>query len=212
MAAKKNYYVVKNGRKNGLFSTWKECHEQIHGFSGAVYKGFVNLDEAEAYLAGSEHKDSEGHNSEDEVLKGINENEMIAYVDGSNLGDGSAFSWGIVTFSNELGKVELSGMSDNENYIKHRNVAGELFASVHATKFAIKNKMKKITIYHDYVGIKHWALGEWKTNNSLSSYYKSFFEKARKEIDVDFVKVKGHSGDRFNEEADKLAKKALDIE
>jgi len=30
-------------------------------------------------------------------------------------------------------------------------------------------------------------------------------------VDIDFIKVKGHSGDKYNELADKLAKKALGI-
>ena len=32
-----------------------------------------------------------------------------------------------------------------------------------------------------------------------------------KKIDIKFVKVKGHSGDKYNDIADKLAKKALGI-
>lgn len=32
------YYAVKNGRKNGLYSTWEQCREQINGYSGAEYK------------------------------------------------------------------------------------------------------------------------------------------------------------------------------
>lgn len=34
------YYAVKKGRKTGVFSTWNECREQVHGFKGAQYKAF----------------------------------------------------------------------------------------------------------------------------------------------------------------------------
>lgn len=210
--AKNNYYAVKNGHKTGIFESWADCSKQVHGFKGAIYKGFPGLPEAKAYLEGQESKASHGYESEEEIMADIGNNEMIAYVDGSNRGDGSAFSWGIVTFSKALGKVPINGMSDNPEQIQYRNVAGELFASVRATKFAIDNKMSKITIFHDYSGIRHWALGEWKTNNKLSKDYEAFFEKAKKVIEFEFVKVAGHTGDKFNEEADVLAKKALGLD
>lgn len=210
--AKNKYYVVKNGRNIGIFNNWADCSKQVQGFSGAIYKGFTTLDEAETYFNGQESKESKYYETEYEIYNNIKENEMIAYVDGSNLGDGSAFSWGIVTFSSKLGKQCISGKSEDPEQIKFRNIAGELFASVYATKLAIDNNMTKIIIYHDYSGIRHWALGEWKCKNKLSKDYKAFFEKAKGLIEFDFVKVKGHTGDKFNEEADVLAKKALGIE
>lgn len=210
--AKNNFYAVKNGHEIGIFDNWADCSKQVHGFKGAIYKGFPSLPEARAYLEGQESKESESYESEEEIMANIEDGEMIAYVDGSNMGDGSAFSWGIVTFSKSLGKKCINGMSDNPEQIQYRNIAGELFASVKATKFAIDNKMTKITIYHDYSGIRHWALGEWKTKNRLSQDYANFFSKAKSLIEFEFVKVKGHTGDKFNEEADVLAKKALGIE
>ena len=209
--AKNNYYAVKNGHETGIFDNWADCSKQVHGFKGAIYKGFPNLSEAQVYLEGQESKESEGYESEKEIMMNINDDEMIAYVDGSNMGDGSAFSWGIVTFSKSLGKKCINGMSTNENQIQYRNIAGELFSSVKAVKFAIDNKMTKITIYHDYSGIRHWALGEWKCKNKLSKDYQTFFKQAERFIEFEFVKVKGHTGDKFNEEADRLAKQALGI-
>lgn len=209
--AKNKFYAVKNGHKTGIFESWADCSKQVHGFSGAIYKGFPKLEEAEKYLNGQESKESVRHECEDELIKSLKDGEMVAYVDGSNRGDGSAFSWGVVTFSDKLGKVDFNGMSENKDQIKYRNIAGELFASVKACKFAIDNKMSKVIIYHDYSGIRHWALGEWKTKNKLSQDYKAFFEKAKSVIEFEFVKVDGHTGDKFNEEADLLAKKALGI-
>lgn len=208
--AKNNYYAVKNGHQNGIFENWADCSKQVHGFAGAIYKGFQTLKEAQIYLEGQEAINSEGFETEEEIMASLGEHEMIAYVDGSNKGDGSAFSWGIVAFSKHEKKT-FNGMSTDPEQCKYRNISGELFASVHATKFAIDNKCTKITIYHDYAGIRHWAIGEWKTKNKLGKDYEAFFQKALKVIDVEFVKVKGHTGDKFNEEADILAKQALGI-
>ena len=40
--------------------------------------------------------------------------------------------------------------------------------------------------------------------------YHSQIQAMKKKIDINFIKVKGHSGDRFNDRADYLAKKALE--
>ena len=47
MAKKQKYYVVWQGRKQGIFSTWDECKEQVQGLAGAQYKSFNTLAEAE---------------------------------------------------------------------------------------------------------------------------------------------------------------------
>lgn len=209
--AKKNFYAVKVGRETGIFESWEECDKHTFKFKGAVYKGFVKREDAEAYLATQEAVQSKRYESTEEVMEDVREKEMVAFVDGSNLSCGSKFSWGVVTFSNELGKVDFNGKSDDERWISYRNVAGELFSSVKAIQFAIDNNMEKITIYHDYAGIRHSALGEWDTGNKLSQEYQAYFKKAEKVIDINFVKSEGHTDDKFNEEADVLAKSALGI-
>jgi ribonuclease HI len=205
----KKYYAVKNGREIGIFDNWADCNKQISGFSGAIYKSFKKYEDAEEYFKGQEHKQSQRWDCEKDIIDNLGEKEMIAYVDGSNLGDGSAFSWGIVTFSKDLGKFVFNGKSEDKRFIGYRNIAGELFAVVNAVKFAINSKIDKIIIYHDYSGIRHWALGEWKTKNDLSRFYQNFFKKIDEYIEYEFVKVEGHTNDKFNEEADRLAKDAL---
>jgi len=48
--AKKNYYAVKQGKVPGIYRTWDACKAQVHGYPGAIYKGFERLEEAEAFL------------------------------------------------------------------------------------------------------------------------------------------------------------------
>ena len=50
--AKKNYYAVKQGKVPGIYRTWDACKAQVHGYPGAIYKGFERLKEAEAFLGG----------------------------------------------------------------------------------------------------------------------------------------------------------------
>ena len=41
------YYVVWNGRKPGIYTTWEECKAQVHKFKQAKYKSFPTKDAAE---------------------------------------------------------------------------------------------------------------------------------------------------------------------
>ncbi len=38
--SKQKYYVVWKGRQTGIFESWLDCQNQIHGFAGAEYKSF----------------------------------------------------------------------------------------------------------------------------------------------------------------------------
>lgn len=211
---KKKYYAVKKGHEIGIFQDWDTCFKQIHGFKGSMYKGFETLEEAENYMKNQIAIQSERYETEEEVFSKLKEGEMIAYVDGSNLGDGSAFSYASVIFYKKNGKeikTSLSGKNSTDTFLSYRNVAGELFASVKTVNFAIKLGLRKISMYHDYSGIRHWALAEWQTKNDLSKYYRKYMDKFLKEINVEFVKTDGHTGDKFNEEVDELAKSVLGI-
>ena len=48
MAAKQKYYVVWNGRKPGVYSTWDDCKAQVDGFPGAKYKSYPTREQANA--------------------------------------------------------------------------------------------------------------------------------------------------------------------
>lgn len=45
--AKKNFYVVWNGVKPGIYDSWNECKKQINGYEGAIYKSFPSKELAE---------------------------------------------------------------------------------------------------------------------------------------------------------------------
>ena len=41
--------------------------------------------------------------------------------------------------------------------------------------------------------------------------YKKFYDSIKDKLNIKFVKVKAHSGDKYNEEADRLAKLSFTI-
>jgi ribonuclease HI len=87
-----------------------------------------------------------------------------------------------------------------------RNVSGEIAAVLYAVKRAAGLKAR-IRINHDYAGIAHWVSGQWRTKN----VYTELYAKLMKQYAGTYVfrKVQAHSGDKYNEYVDKLAKAAL---
>ena len=59
------------------------------------------------------------------------------------------------------------------------------------------------------MGIEKWAKKEWQAKKVISQDYVRFYDRFAQNIEVDFVKVKAHSGVSMNELADQLAKDAL---
>lgn len=192
------YYAVKKGRNPGIYTSWDSCLEEVKGYSGAIYKSFKTLEDANEFMTGIKEEIEIGPNS------------AIAYVDGSYNQKLKVYGAGVV-YITEGEEIELMKSFDDD-YHSHRNVAGEVKASELAITKAIEDKKNQIVIYHDYQGIASWATGDWKTNNDLTKSYKKFIDEARKNIGIDFVKVKGHSNDKYNDRADSLAKTACGIQ
>lgn len=198
----KKYYAVRNGRQAGIYETWDEAKVQVMGYKNAIYKSFKTLEEAKAFM---ENKDINKIDFEN-----LSKDECIVYVDGSfNLSE-QIVGYGIV-FIDKDDTLELNGALEKGLYTEQRNVAGEVFGSMKAIKLAIQQGKKKIYIHFDYMGIKSWAEGEWKTNIELTQNYKKFIDEKKKEIEIIFIKVKAHSNDKYNDIADSLAKAAVGI-
>lgn len=194
----KKYYAVKVGKTPGIYMSWDDCKAQVTGFSGAVYKSFASIEEADAFMnMGASVSVSE-------------EKEFVAYVDGSYSVETSEYGYGAVIFYNGE-EIHLSGKGSEDYMITMRNVAGEIVGARKAMEYAVQNNCKNAIIYHDYEGIAKWCQGLWKTNKQGTIEYKQYFDSIKSMINVEFVKVKGHSGDKYNDIADMLAKSAIGI-
>ena len=198
--SKRKFYAVRKGKKVGIYNTWNECKQQVNGFSGAEYKSFTTLDEAKEYVEGI--KAIEFKNLESSVE---------AYVDGSYEHCIRAFGSGVVILKNNVVEKTYSIKGQDESLVSMRNVAGEIEAAKIAMAYCISNEIKNLTLYFDYEGIEKWCMGIWKANKEGTIAYKKFYDSIKDTLNVKFVKVKAHSGDKYNEEADKLAKAAIGI-
>ena len=93
--------------------------------------------------------------------------------------------------------------------LEMNNVGGELEAAIWVFNYCIKNGIKEITLYHDYIGIAHWYDGSWQANKDGTKLYVDICNKVKKDLKVNFIHVRGHSNDRYNDEADELAGEAI---
>ena len=138
-----------------------------------------------------------------------------AYVDGSYNIETKKFSYGVVFFTGAMDKdgnlqeLHYSQAFQHEELAEMRNVAGEIMGAAQAMKVARTLQIKELTIYHDYEGIAKWCTGEWKAKKEWTRKYKDFYNEVSRDVDITFVKVKGHSGDKYNDLADELARKAV---
>lgn len=221
--AKKKFYAVRVGKRPGIYSTWSECEEQVKGFSGAIYKSYATLGEAESFILG-DNAEKPHLNDKNKIstkdfnsmvndrIASLKENEVIAFVDGSyNVKEEKSAFGAIIINSdgsrNSLYKAYTKNLE--ADFIALRNVATELEGVKEAVNWSTENKKKKITVFYDYEGIEKWATGEWKANKDITKKYVSFIQQKKQNIEIEFIKVLAHSGIELNEEVDALAKKAL---
>ncbi|KAL5615297.1 hypothetical protein BROUX41_005346 [Berkeleyomyces rouxiae] len=50
--AQSKFYAVRAGRAPGVYNTWADCQAQIVGYKGAVFKSFLSLSDAQAFVQG----------------------------------------------------------------------------------------------------------------------------------------------------------------
>ncbi len=212
------YYAVFKGKSGGnkIYTSWEECKKEVIGFKGAVYKSFLTKNEAEEYLLahnGGEHftrKEAAEAALSSEGNDSPKDNGLSIYVDGSYSVAKEKYSYGLVAVIKDEVIFKDKGVGESIEAAALRNVSGEVTGAMRAVDFALNNDYEEVAIYFDYQGIESWALGTWKRNNAIAKSYHEYMQNIMKKIKVRFIKVKGHSGDKYNDMADALAKAALE--
>ena len=210
--AKKNFYAVKVGKTPGIYKTWAECQANTTGFSGAVFKGFETLAEAEAFMNGtaSASNNSTTTKAEDGIT---NLPAIYAFTDGSfNVATGVYGFGGFLHYSESADDIEIRGNGNDPDEAVSRNVAGEVHGAVAAMQKAVELGLSEMTLFYDYEGIEKWPLRYWKTNKKISMFYVEEYDKVKDKLKVNFVHVKAHTGIPGNEAADRMAKEEVGIE
>ena len=137
----------------------------------------------------------------------------IIYTDGACSGNPGPGGWGAVILDEEKNKTSLSGKEKATT-----NNRMELMAPIMALR-KIK-KSSRIVIYTDStylkngitIWIKNWEENGWKSANKKPVKNKDLWvtlSKLSKEQIIDWKWVKAHTGNKYNEIADKLATEAI---
>ena len=205
----KKYYAIAKGKSGipKIVETWTECQKEVIGCKGAKYKSFASKEEAEKFISIHENGGSFEEVKGNEEVK---DDLIYIYVDGSFMVSKENYSYGFLVVKNDEILYEDNGVGYDKEAIALRNVSGEVEGAMKAIEYAIENGYKDIVLCYDNQGIESWALGTWKRNNRITQNYNEFMQEKFKLIKVRFKKIKGHSGNKFNDRADILAKKALE--
>lgn len=209
MAKKEFWYAVElqNGTKS-IVNSWETCQKIIKTCpSNARYKKFSTMDEAEVFLGKQITKEAKSNNNTSLPFS----DRAIAYVDGSYNANKRTWGYGVVIFPEGQEKDAKEYIGDGTIYNTARNVTGEVYGAIKAVETAISMGFSEIEIHYDYQGISAWATGDWKAKQELTKFYKQTMDELSKKINITFNKVAAHTGVKYNERADQLAKIAAGI-
>ena len=140
-------------------------------------------------------------------------NKVIIYTDGACSGNPEPGGWGAILMYGDT-KKEISGGKKNTT-----NNVMELTAALEALK--LLKYPCEVELYSDSAylvngfsngWIYNWQKNNWQTANKEPVKNKEIWEtlyKMTKTHKVNFIKVKGHSDNDFNNRCDELARNAI---
>ena len=173
--AKKKFYVVWNGHKTGVFTSWNVCKKHITNFKDAQYKSFANREEAETALKGK-YIDFVGKDTKRVKLSADDLKRIGKPIIPSLSVDAAC--------SGNPGKMEYRGVDTQSKrqffiqgpFKKGTNNIGEFLALVHGLGF-LKNNKSSLPLYSDSrIAISWIKRGQCRTNLKITSENKDLFD------------------------------------
>lgn len=171
MAKSTKFYVVWQGKKPGIYSSWPECQEQINGVKTALYKSFESKAEAEMAFAGK---------AEDYIQK----KSTVKPITTKSKKNNNAIIWDSISVdaacSGNPGLMEYQGVdTKTKEHIFHQgpflmgtNNIGEFLAIVHALALYKQKGLHNRPIYSDSVTAMGWVKKK-KANTKLEQNAKT---------------------------------------
>ena len=173
--AKKKFYVIWRGHKEGVFTSWNVCKKHIKDFKGAQYKSFGSKETAESAFKGKYidyiGKDTKKVQLTPEELKKYGK-PIVASISGD------------AACSGNPGRMEYRGVDTQTKkqffiqgpFEQGTNNIGEFLALVHGLGY-LKQKNSELPIYSDSKIAMSWVKkGQCRTNLQITSKNKSLFD------------------------------------
>ncbi len=180
MAKKQKYYVVWKGKHPGIYETWKDCQDQINGYSSPLYKAFDSKEEAVLAYRDQPHKyiNAKGKKDLSNLSKlGITPPETYSLcVDAACSGNPGVMEYRGV-FTDTSTEVFKQGPFPNATV----NI-GEFLAVVHALAYLHKNKLK-MPVYSDSKTAMAWVRNKQvKTKLTRNAQNEKLFELIKRAL------------------------------
>ncbi|SDP14318.1 ribonuclease HI [Desulforhopalus singaporensis] len=210
--AKKKYYAVAVGRKNGIYDDWSSAEKQVKGYPGAKYKSFATRQQAESWLDDPVYDRTPRKAATKQAAAGddlVPSDGILVYTDGGSINNPGPGGYGIVIIEGDI-RRELSG-----GFRRTTNNRMEMTAAIVALD-DLQEKSKTIHLYSDssYLvngfikgWVKKWQGSNWRKSDGQPVLNVDLWQRlaALAGKNVIFHWVKGHAGNEFNERCDQLA-------
>lgn len=172
-----------------------------------IIKEFSHKHSAYSYLRSKSYKNRDIKSDTIAIVESKNfficnsiKNDVLIYTDGSY--SSLVYGYGAVFVYNGLIVHEIYG--GTIDVIDGKSYSAEILAVEKALEYAYKQCLKYVTICYDFNGIELWSINPG--DSVTAQEYKSMLDRYKgKGLSITFKWIKAHSGDRFNERADKLA-------
>ena len=174
--SKKKFYVVWNGRKKGIYTSWNVCKKQVDGFDAAQYKSFTSLNEAEIAFS-KKYENYKGKNTSKPTLS-ASEKSAIGSPNLESISVDAACS-------GNPGKMEYRGVLTHNKkqlflkgpYPNGTNNIGEFLALVHGIALLKSKNKESIPIYSDSRTAMSWVKQKkCKTNLHFNASNKDLLD------------------------------------
>ena len=229
------YYAVKKGRTPGVYLTWDECKKQVDGFAGAIFKKFNRENEALDFVNGETfvfgvvgkgksrkeklaNADTAGGyltKQEDVIVIDPDAQLVDLYTDGACSGNPGKGGYGYAVVVNDVLSLKGSG-----GLLATTNNQMEIKAVIEGLKVIPENYSVVVHSDSSYVvnsfnkgWISEWRRRNWVKNSGQPVANRDFWEELLAVISyhpsVQFIWVKGHAGNQYNELCDRLAVSAI---
>ena len=184
-------FVLSSGQM--LKKTMETLYASLPASKPARQISFFSVEEVMVYLQQRKGREVE--------LAG----EVYVYVDGSYGETSKKAAWSWVAIRENKVIDNAKGLTSHDAL--SRNIDGELEAAKQALLWAEKQK-KAVVLVYDYEGIARWVDGSWKAKSVVAKkYLEEVLPHAYRHR---FQKARSHSGNRWNDYADRLARSVFD--